>query len=50
MKQWRVSIYASQEVEAETLQDAEDIVHDRLIGCLIRTKEFTLDTEEMESE
>jgi hypothetical protein len=48
MKTWRVSIYANQEVEAETVNDAEDMVNDMLIGCLIRTKDFMLDTEEID--
>ena len=48
MKTWRVSIYANQEVEAETLNDAEDMVNDMLIGCLIKTRDFELDTEEID--
>jgi hypothetical protein len=48
MKTWRVSIYANQEVEAETLEDAEEMVNDMLIGCLIKTREFELDTEEID--
>lgn len=48
MKNWKVSIWAMQEVEAETKEDAEEIVNDMLIGCLIKPRDFELDTEEEE--
>ena len=50
MKTWKVSIWAMQEVEAGTKEEAEEMVNDMLIGCLIKTSDFELDTEEAESE
>ena len=49
MKTWKVSIWAMQEVEAGTKEEAEEMVNDMLIGCLIKTSNFELDTEEVES-
>jgi hypothetical protein len=37
-----------EEVEADTQEQAEEIVNDMLIGCLIRTGNFSLETEELE--
>jgi hypothetical protein len=50
MKTWKVSIWAMQEVEAGTKEEAEEMINDMLIGCLIKTSDFDLDTEEAESE
>jgi hypothetical protein len=50
MKTWKVSIWAMEEVEAGTKEEAEEMVNDMLIGCLIKTSDFELDTEEAESE
>jgi hypothetical protein len=48
MKNWKVSIWAMQEVEAGTKEDAEEMVNDMLIGCLIKTSDFELETEEVD--
>ena len=50
MKTWKVSIWAMEEVEAGTKEKAEEMVRDMLIGCLIKTSDFELDTEEVETE
>lgn len=50
VKTWKVSIWAMEEVEAGTKEEAEEMVNDMLIGCLIKTSDFDLDTEEVESE
>lgn len=47
MKEWKVSVWAMEEVEADTKEQAEEMVRDMLIGCLIKTSDFELDTEEV---
>ena len=42
---YRVSIWSSLFVEASSIDEAEDVAHDHLIGCLIKPRDFDLDTE-----
>lgn len=44
-KIYKVSIWSSLFVEAESKEEAEDIAHDHVIGCLIKPNEFEFDTE-----
>lgn len=45
MNVYRVSIWSSIFVEAESIEQAEDVAHDHVIGCLIKPRDFDFDTE-----
>lgn len=47
-KRYRVSVWASIELEAESIQDALDQAHDAVIGCSIKTREFEFEAEEID--
>lgn len=47
-KKYRVSVWASIEVEAKDLQEAYDQAHDAVIGCSIKTREFEFEAEEID--
>jgi hypothetical protein len=40
---YRVSVWTSVDVEADCERDAEDMVHDMLIGCSIKPCDFIID-------
>lgn len=42
---YRVSIWSSIFVEANSIDEAEDVAHDHVIGCLIKPRDFDFDTE-----
>jgi len=42
---YKVSIWSSLFVDAESIDEAEDIAHDHVIGCLIKPRDFDFDTE-----
>jgi hypothetical protein len=48
MKKYRVSVWASIEVEAKDLQEALDQAHDAVIGCSIKAREFEFEAEEID--
>ena len=48
MKRYRVSVWASIEVEAKDLADAEFIAQDMVLGCLIKPRDFEFEFEEIE--
>lgn len=47
---YRVSIWSSLFVDAESIDEAEDIAHDHVIGCLIKPRDFDFDAEEWEED
>jgi hypothetical protein len=47
---YKVSIFASLFVEAESIEEAEEIAHDSVIGCTIKPRDFMFDTEIWEEE
>ncbi|MEY3376681.1 MAG: hypothetical protein RL463_991 [Bacteroidota bacterium] len=42
---YKVSIWSSIFVEADSIEQAEDVAHDHVIGCLIKPRDFEFDTE-----
>lgn len=46
MKQYRVHIWTTIDVEAENERDAEDMAHDSIVNGEIRTRDFFLEAEE----
>lgn len=42
---YRVAIWSSIFVDASCIDEAEDVAHDHIIGCLIKPRDFTFDTE-----
>ena len=50
MPVYKVSIWTSLFIDAESISEAEDIAHDHVIGCLIKPREFVFDTEEWEED
>lgn len=48
MKKYRISVWASLEVEAKDLADALDQAHDAVIGCNIKTRDFEFEAEEID--
>ena len=49
-KRYRVSVWATIEVEAKDLQEAYDQAHDAVIGCNIKTRDFEFEAEEIDQE
>ncbi len=47
---YKVAIFASLFVDSESIEEAEEIAHDHIIGCLIPAREFCFDTEEWEDD
>jgi hypothetical protein len=48
MKRYRVSVWASIELEGKDLQDVLDKAHDAVIGCDIKAREFEFEAEEID--
>jgi uncharacterized membrane protein len=46
MKEYRVSVWASVNVKAETEKQAEEIAHDQLVNGEIKMREFEFTAEE----
>lgn len=42
---YRVAIWSSIFVNADSIDEAEEVAHDHVIGCLIKPREFEFDTE-----
>lgn len=42
---YKVSIWSSIFVDAGSIEEAEDVAHDHVIGCLIKPRDFDFDTE-----
>lgn len=42
---YRVAIWSSIFVDADSIEDAEEVAHDHILGCLIKPREFEFDTE-----
>lgn len=50
MPVYKVSIWSSIFVNASCIEEAEDVAHDHVIGCLIKPRDFDFDTEIWEEE
>ena len=50
MKQYRVSIWTTIDVEAENERDAEDIAHDSIVNGEIRTRDYEIEAEERDQQ
>ena len=48
MKNYRISIWGSIEVEAEDVEDALDQANDLVIGCSIKSNEWEFDVNEID--